>query len=175
MLTGAAAGLWRYSLNNQLLIIAQAAARGISPPQVAGCQAWRSRGRQVRAGEKGLSILAPAGSFLVDLDETKHACQGRIVELPDGERNGMALELTREHGERVAGVFEGDETGARTFTVFGEQRVPVAAIEWLLSEARTRLWDPYGARHRPITGAPTAYCRRLSVGGSRSYSFRAQM
>jgi hypothetical protein len=56
-----------------------------------------------------------------------------------GERDGMALELTRADGERVAEVFEDDETGARTFTVFGEQHVPLAAIEWLLAEARTRL------------------------------------
>jgi hypothetical protein len=56
-----------------------------------------------------------------------------------GERDGMALELTRVDGERIAEVFEDDETGARTFTVFGEQQVPIAAIEWLLSEARTRL------------------------------------
>ncbi|GAA5034991.1 hypothetical protein GCM10023317_87940 [Actinopolymorpha pittospori] len=86
MLTGAAAGLWRYSLNNQLLILAQAAERGISPTQVAGYQTWRSRGRQVRSGEKGLAILAPAGRFLVDLDETEHLGEGRIVELPDGTR-----------------------------------------------------------------------------------------
>ena len=56
-----------------------------------------------------------------------------------GERDGMALELTRDDGERVAEVFEDDETGARTFTVFGEQQVPFAAIEWLMAEARTRL------------------------------------
>jgi hypothetical protein len=56
-----------------------------------------------------------------------------------GERDGMALEMVKDSGERVAEVFEDDETGARTFTVFGEQHVPVAAIEWLLSEARTRL------------------------------------
>lgn len=56
-----------------------------------------------------------------------------------GERDGMALELTADDGERVAEVFEDDATGARTFTVFGERRVPLEAIEWLLSEARTQL------------------------------------
>ncbi|GAA5010442.1 ArdC family protein [Actinopolymorpha pittospori] len=86
MLTGAAAGLWRYSLNNQLLILAQATERGISATQVAGYQTWRSRGRQVRPGEKGLAILAPTGRFLVDLDETEHLGEGRIVELPDRTR-----------------------------------------------------------------------------------------
>lgn len=56
-----------------------------------------------------------------------------------GERDGMALELSKVGGERVAEVFEDGETGARTFTVFGEQQVPLAAIEWLLGEARNRL------------------------------------
>jgi antirestriction protein ArdC len=92
MLIGAASGLWRYSLNNQLLILAQAGERGFSPTQVAGYQTWRSRGRQVRSGEKGLSILAPAGTFLVDVDETEHAGQGRIIELPDGTKK---REITR--------------------------------------------------------------------------------
>jgi hypothetical protein len=56
-----------------------------------------------------------------------------------GARDGMALELTRADGERVAEVFEDSETDVRTFTVFGEQQVPVDVIEWFLSEARTRL------------------------------------
>jgi hypothetical protein len=38
----------------------------------------------------------------------------------------MALELTREGGERVAEVFEEDDSGVRTFTIFGEQAVPVS-------------------------------------------------
>jgi hypothetical protein len=56
-----------------------------------------------------------------------------------GKRDGMALELTRESGERVAEVFEDDETKERTFTAFCEEPVPLAAIEWLLTEARIRL------------------------------------
>jgi hypothetical protein len=56
-----------------------------------------------------------------------------------GERDGMALELTTDEGERVAEVFEDDETKERTFTAFIGRPVPLAAIEWLLSEAPTRL------------------------------------
>ena len=57
-----------------------------------------------------------------------------------GERSGIALELTRdEGGEPVAEVFEDDDTGMRTFTAFSDQPVPLAAIEWLLTEARARL------------------------------------
>lgn len=55
-----------------------------------------------------------------------------------GERDGMGLELTRDDGVRIAEVFEDDETGLRTVNLF-QQDVPVAAIEWLLAEARARL------------------------------------
>lgn len=55
-----------------------------------------------------------------------------------GERDGMGLELTNDAGECVAEVFQDDINDTRTFTVFGEQRLPIA-IEWLLAEARTRL------------------------------------
>jgi hypothetical protein len=56
-----------------------------------------------------------------------------------GERDGMALELVRKNGQRVAEVFQDDEHGTRTFTVFEEQAVPVSVVELFLSEARTRL------------------------------------
>lgn len=56
-----------------------------------------------------------------------------------GERDGMALELTRDSGERVAEVFEDDATGQRAFSLFVVESVPVEAIEWLLTEARDRL------------------------------------
>jgi hypothetical protein len=55
-----------------------------------------------------------------------------------GERDGMALELTRADGTRLAEVFEDEDTGRRTVNVF-ERDVPLEAIEWLLAEARSRL------------------------------------
>jgi hypothetical protein len=55
-----------------------------------------------------------------------------------GVRDGMALELTREGGTRVAEVFEDDESRRRTLTVF-EENVPLEAIEWLIAEAKTQL------------------------------------
>lgn len=56
-----------------------------------------------------------------------------------GDRDGMGLELTRDDdGHCVAEVFEDDESGRRTVSVF-ERDVPLAAVEWLLPEAHTRL------------------------------------
>src|SRR5581483_10692184 len=44
-----------YSLNNTLLIVSQRP----NASQVAGYRAWQAIGRQVRKGEKGITILAP--------------------------------------------------------------------------------------------------------------------
>ncbi|MGN6522420.1 MAG: hypothetical protein ACTHMZ_04320 [Actinomycetes bacterium] len=55
-----------------------------------------------------------------------------------GERDGMALELDRDDGTRVAEVFEDEETRARVVNVF-QADVPVEVLEWLLNEARSRL------------------------------------
>src|SRR5688572_33061229 len=45
----------QYSLNNRLLIWLQRP----NASQVAGFQTWKSLGRSVRKGEKGIAILAP--------------------------------------------------------------------------------------------------------------------
>lgn len=55
-----------------------------------------------------------------------------------GERDGMALELSRVDGPCVAEVFEDSDTLQRTVTLF-EPGVPLDAIEWLLEEARRGL------------------------------------
>ena len=49
----------RYSLRNQLLALAQCAARGISPGPLATYQHWQSLGRSVRRGEKAIVLCAP--------------------------------------------------------------------------------------------------------------------
>lgn len=54
-----AARFHNYSFSNSQLIWAQAQQRGFSPSRVTGYRTWRSLGRQVRKGEKGLAILAP--------------------------------------------------------------------------------------------------------------------
>ena len=56
-----------------------------------------------------------------------------------GARDGMALELTAENGERVAEVFEDDATRARTVTFFTDQPVALKVVEWFLSRAADEL------------------------------------
>lgn len=54
----------QYSLRNQLLILAQ----NPDATQVAGYRAWQAAGRQVRRGEKAISVLGPLAKKLVDND-----------------------------------------------------------------------------------------------------------
>ena len=93
-------------------------------------------------------LVARARDRIRDNDAQFHGITGAPAEIAGfslilassvGERDGMGLELIRADGERVAEVFDDDDTGARTFTVFSEQQVPILAIEWLLSVAKTRL------------------------------------
>ena len=55
----AAAKFHAYSLNNQLLIMAQAARLSINPTRVAGFGTWKALGRSVVKGSTGLAVLAP--------------------------------------------------------------------------------------------------------------------
>jgi antirestriction protein ArdC len=54
-----AARFHSYSLNNQLLITAQAVAQGFTATRVAGFTTWKTLGRSVVKGAKGIAVLAP--------------------------------------------------------------------------------------------------------------------
>src|SRR5688572_17320538 len=48
-----------YSLGNQLLAWAQCVERGITPGPIATYQRWRELGRQVKRGEKAITLCRP--------------------------------------------------------------------------------------------------------------------
>jgi antirestriction protein ArdC len=58
-----------YSERNSLLLAMQAAERGLVVTDVDGYRAWQGRGRQVRKGETGLRILAPAGNGMTKAEQ----------------------------------------------------------------------------------------------------------
>ena len=86
----------RYSLGNVLLMLAQ---RPQGLTRVAGYETWRSLGRHVRKGEKGIRILAPVtvrrADDLADEDETRApqtATRFRVVHVWDySQTDGEAL------------------------------------------------------------------------------------
>ena len=74
------AKLPRYSINNQLLIMMQ-------KPESTMCQSfnnWKEMGRHVKAGEKGIRILAPA-PYKVEREQEKKDQNGNTVRNSDGE------------------------------------------------------------------------------------------
>jgi hypothetical protein len=62
-----------------------------------------------------------------------------VLASSNGDREGMALELQTARGEQVADVFEFEGSGRRTVRFFTDADVPLDVVEWLLTEARTRL------------------------------------
>jgi hypothetical protein len=54
-------------------------------------------------------------------------------------RDGMGLELLSADGIRIAEVFQDDDTGLRTVSIFGDRELPLADLEWFLAEARVKL------------------------------------
>lgn len=53
------ARFWRYSLGNQMLAVAQCAARGIELGPISTFKGWQNLGRQVKKGEKAIAMLMP--------------------------------------------------------------------------------------------------------------------
>ena len=98
-----AAKLHGYSANNVLLILTQAP----WATQVAGYRSWQQLGRQVRAGEKGISILAPcryrsATDDDNDGDQSDDAASrpGRLV--VRGFRTVHVFDISQTDGPEVA-------------------------------------------------------------------------
>ncbi|MCH7584624.1 MAG: toprim domain-containing protein [Acidobacteria bacterium] len=94
-----------YSFANTRLIWSEAAARGFAPDRVAGYRTWQKLGRQVRRGEKGLSILAPVTRKIeaADGEEERRVVGFRVVHVFDiSQTDGEPLAEVR------AAVLDGD-------------------------------------------------------------------
>lgn len=93
----------RYSANNALLILAQRP----DATRVAGYGAWRSMGRQVRRGEKGIRILAPV---------TRKAEDERGEEEPPravvGFRTATVFDVSQTDGEELPEAPTPEDLGA---------------------------------------------------------------
>ena len=87
----------RYSLNNQLLLWAQATQRGMTLTRVAAFGTWRKLGYRVRAGEKGLRIFGPVTRRLRADEVASWLAQGRDPFDPDGRPRLVVRGFTVEY------------------------------------------------------------------------------
>ena len=115
-----AARLHRYSTANVMLIRAQRP----DATRVAGYRTWRSLGRQVRKGEKGIAILAPC------------VYRARPVDDADEERSPELARILR--GFTVVHVFDQSQTEGRP--------IPEVAPILLEGDAPVALWECLAAQ-----------------------------
>jgi hypothetical protein len=116
-----AARFHRYSPNNVLLILAQRP----EAAQVAGYRTWKSLGRQVRKGERGIAILAPVVAKRTDEQVTE----------PDQEQ-GRVL-----RGFRVTHVFDVDQTDGPELPNIGPNEVQTRPPAWLWQRLAAQVAD----------------------------------
>lgn len=121
-----------YSFNNTVLIWAQA-------PQasyVAGYQAWLQLGRQVRKGEKAISILAPVMSRRDQPAEQTGPTTAAVS-------GGSAAELAQRRivGVRSASIFDVSQTDP----VDPGQELPLMRPALLQGDVAPQLWDALAA------------------------------
>jgi antirestriction protein ArdC len=87
----------RYSLNNQLLLWAQASQRGMRLTRVAAFGTWRALGYRVRAGETGLRIFGPVSRRLGAEEVAAWGAAGRDPFDRDGRPRRVVRGFTVEY------------------------------------------------------------------------------
>jgi antirestriction protein ArdC len=147
----AASRFSRYSLNNALLLSMQLSKRGMPPQRVAGFNTWRTLGRAVLKGEKGLAIFAPCTYRKAAGDDAETAKPG--TDAPDDKRRVL--------------------TGFRVAYVFGQQQtegadVPEVLPALLAGVAPDGLWERLSA----LVRAEGYELQRGDCGGANGYTDR---
>jgi len=115
----------KYSLNNTLLLSMQLSKRGMPAQRVAGFNTWRTLGRAVLKGEKGLAIFAPCTYRAKPSGDDVEAVKPS-TDAPEDKRRVLT-------GFRVAYVFAESQTEGAD--------VPDIRPTLLPGEAPEGLWD----------------------------------
>ena len=151
----AATTFTRYSVNNLLLIMMQAP----EATQVAGYRAWQAKGRQVRKGEKSITILGSRAMTARAKDQTGSDA---------GSESGKDAEKGKGAMRRVffpVAVFDVSQTEA----IAGAEQMPQAVPELnaadevnLYQRVAAHLARESIALHRAvIPGGAAGFCRKV--------------
>lgn len=162
----------RYSLQNQLLILAQRPGATF----VAGYRTWQSLGRQVRKGERGIAILAPSTRrvedetsdekrvivtgfrtvFVFDLAQTEGEAIPTVefppVRVPDLALRTQLIQAAETVGFPVA-LVAGDGSGARGWYAVKARTISLVESYPPESQVRTLLHE-LGHACDPVVGQP---------------------
>ncbi|WNV75264.1 ArdC-like ssDNA-binding domain-containing protein [Geodermatophilus sp. DSM 44513] len=168
-----AARFHRYSLGNQLLIMAQAADRGFTPTRVAGFGTWKALGRSVIKGQRGLAVLAPC-TYRAGSDHDQGAEERAGETAAEGSCGGPA---DREDGTpgrrvlrgfRVVHVFDVSQTDG--------QPLPEIRPELLTGDAPAALWaaltDQVAAHGYTVTRADCGPANGITDPATRTVRVR---
>lgn len=120
-----AARLPTYSPSNVLLIAVQRP----EATQVAGFRAWKSLGRHVVKGEKGIAILAPC------LYRGRDNAEKQVRQMPSGEVSVKGQETAQRElrGFRIVHVFDVAQTDG--------EPLPDVAPDLLIGSSPANLWE----------------------------------
>jgi hypothetical protein len=142
----AAAKFHTYSLNNQLLIVLQAAQLDFNPTRVAGFTTWKALGRSVVKGSTGLAVLAPCTYTPKNTDTNEDTGQAAPAA---ATASGTAWEPAGGDAERPAGarVLRGFRV-AHVFDISQTEGDPLpdVAPELLCGDAPAALWQALAAQ-----------------------------
>ena len=75
-ISGAYSAFWNYSMGNQMLAMSQCLIRNIPLGPIASYKAWKDKGRQVRKGEKAITLCMPVSFKVKEKDEAGEETEG---------------------------------------------------------------------------------------------------
>lgn len=105
-----------YSLNNQILI-------AIQRPEATICASysgWKSQGRQVKAGERGIKILCPAFYKKEKIKDVIDPTTGKPFLLPDGNVKREIVEVIIPHF-KIGYTFDVNQTEGKPLVELSQQ------------------------------------------------------
>ncbi|MEA5135585.1 MAG: ArdC-like ssDNA-binding domain-containing protein [Candidatus Fimivivens sp.] len=134
----------RYSFRNSMLIYLQ----NPDATRVAGFNAWKTLGRGINKGEKGLQILAPS-PYKITIDAT-HDENGNLLPEPVKKQvQRMAFKVTYVFDISQTSGKELPELAHRLTGDVGEYERMMAALKKI---------SPYPITFEPIEGSANGYC-----------------
>ena len=142
-----------YSLNNTILISMQKPDASL----VAGYQSWKkSHGRQVKRGEKGIKIIAPAPYKVKTEQDVIDPKTKKAVLDADGKPKKETVEVERP-SFRIATVFDVSQTEGKELPTLGAEELVGSVDGYVRFLTALEQTSPVPVGFGPIEGAAKGY------------------